>query len=103
MMYLSRVFKLFILAMAFMQEVRAQDVCDTTSCLVAKAGRYKIELEKKCGDRLNFYIHSPADLLMENTEIIGYVDFFYLDDSFFIEEIYRYRGTNKLEVPVPYP
>ncbi|MBL7931280.1 MAG: hypothetical protein JNL60_05245 [Bacteroidia bacterium] len=87
----------------FLKMAAQQDVCDSSACYVAKAGKYKIELEKKCSDRLVFYIHSPHDLTMENTEMIGYVDFFYLDNNFFIEEIYRYRGTNKLEVPIPYP
>lgn len=78
-----------------------RDVCDTSSCLVGKAGRYKIELEKKCGDRLTFFIHAPKDMDLSTTEILGYVGFFYLDNNFYTEEIYRYGNTNRLEVAVP--
>ncbi len=94
-----------VAAVLSLSPLRAQkpDVCDTNSCLVGKAGKYKIELERKCGDRLTFFIHAPSNENLESTELLGYVDFFYLDNNFYIEEIYRYGKTNRLEVPVPYP
>lgn len=77
------------------------DVCDTSSCMVGKAGKYKVELERKCSDKLTIYVHSPKDLTLKTKEILGYVDYFYSDANYFVEELYRYPGANKLEAPIP--
>jgi hypothetical protein len=68
---------------------------------VGKAGKYKIELERKCSDRLTFYVHSAKDKQLATKDILGYVDFFYFNNTYFVEELYHFAGTNKLEAMIP--
>jgi len=38
-----------------------------------------------------------------DTSIIGYVDFFYLDKTYAVEELYQLRKTNSFEAAIPCP
>jgi hypothetical protein len=81
---------------------RAQEkMCDTNSCIKKKAGDYQVELVKQCSDRLDIYVNDSKDKPLIDTAIIGYVEFFFNDNTYVVEDFYQYPKTNFLEAEIP--
>jgi hypothetical protein len=93
---------LFILLFSLLA-AKAQDKCDTSVCLHEKAGKYKIEMEKSCGDKLTVYVHTADNAPLLGKEILGYVDYFYSAKNYAVEDLYQFPGSNRLEAVIPSP
>jgi hypothetical protein len=90
-------FFLFAFNILYAQQI----TCDTNSCVKKKAGSYQIELVKKCSTHLNVYVNDQKGKPLLNVPLIGYIDFFYNDGTFVIEELYQYPQTNYMEAEIP--
>ena len=78
-----------------------QIACDTNSCTKQKTGKYEIELVKKCSNRLNVYVNDRMGKPLINTDIIGYIAFFYKGGDMVTEELFQYPQSNYLEAEIP--
>lgn len=93
------VIALFTLVSIFAQ---AQEViCDTTTCTKKKAGKYLVEVVRKCSDRLSVYVNDSKGKPVLNTTIIGFAEFFFHDNTYVVEDFYQYPQTNFLEAEIP--
>jgi len=91
-----------VLCLCFSSLMQAQRItCDTSSCVKKKAGNYQIQVVKKCSDRLNIYVNHTGDTLLVNESILGYVDYFFKDHTYVVEDFYRYPNTNYFEAEIP--
>ncbi|PBQ30543.1 hypothetical protein CNR22_01745 [Sphingobacteriaceae bacterium] len=93
-------FTIFFFTSIFL--LKAQKIsCDTNSCIKHTAGRYEIELVKKCGNRLHVYVNEVSGKALMNTIIIGYIAFYYKGGTMATEDLYQYPFSNYLEAEIP--
>ncbi|PBQ30526.1 hypothetical protein CNR22_01660 [Sphingobacteriaceae bacterium] len=76
--------------------------CDANTCTRKRAGSYQIEVSG-CINYMDVTIYHKNNKPLAGTELTGYAEFYYPDESCLTEELAQFARTNSLRVKVPYP
>jgi len=76
--------------------------CEPGGCTSKKTEAYVVELAG-CYNFLHIYVLNKQGEALRNKEIIGSVEFFYLDESILKSKFSQYFKTNSLRAKIPSP